>query len=119
LDSDQVDYDHRKRDPRVETQTGFARALTADLRATLEALAPETLCAHVQARCEVSYAHGDSPVMNSTFGRELAYCVAHAIHHYALIAVMARLMEIKLPEDFGVAPSTMAHQHKLAGNQRA
>ncbi len=62
------------------------------------------------ARCEVSYAHGDSPVTGSTFGREMVYSVAHAIHHYALISIMARLMDAKLPEHFGVAPSTVAHQ---------
>jgi uncharacterized damage-inducible protein DinB len=119
LDADEVDYDHRKRDPRVEAQPDFALALTSQMRAALEALTPETLCASVQARCEVSYAHGDSPVTNSTLGRELAYCIAHAIHHYALIAVMARLMEIKLPENFGVAPSTVAHAKKAAVGQPA
>jgi len=29
----------------------------------------------------------------STIARELVYCIAHAIHHYALIAIMARLMD--------------------------
>jgi hypothetical protein len=57
----------------------------------------------------VSYAQGHSPLTGSTFGRELVYCIAHAIHHYALISIMARLMEVKLPEHFGFAPSTVAH----------
>ena len=106
LDADEVDYDHRKRDPRIETQPAFALALTAEMRQTLEQLAPETLCTEVKARCEVSYAHGNSPVTGSTLARELVYCIAHAIHHFALISVMARLMEVKLPEHFGAAPST-------------
>ena len=109
LDADEVDYDHRKRDPRIESDPAFARALTAQMRRTLEQLPPEMLGAVVRARCEVSYSHGDSPVTRSTLARELTYCIAHAIHHYALIAVMARLMEVKLPENFGVAPSTVAH----------
>jgi uncharacterized damage-inducible protein DinB len=109
LDADEVDYDHRKRDPRIETQPDFALALTAEMRRTLEQLTPDTLCTEVKARCEVSYTHGNSPVTRSTLARELVYCIAHAIHHYALISVMARLLEVKLPEHFGVAPSTVAH----------
>lgn len=109
LDADEVDYDHRKRDPRIETQPDFALALTAEMRRTLEQITPDTLCTEVKARCEVSYAHGNSPVTRSTLARELAYCIAHAIHHYALISVMARLLEVKLPEHFGIAPSTVKH----------
>jgi len=114
LDADEVDYDHRKRDPRIETQPDFARALTADIRCTLEQLMPDSLCTEVKARCEVSYTHGNSPVTRSTLARELVYCIAHAIHHFALISVMARLMEVTLPEHFGVAPSTVAHLKKSA-----
>jgi uncharacterized damage-inducible protein DinB len=113
LDADEVDYDHRKRDPRIESQPEFALALTAEMRRTLERLTPDTLCTEVNARCEVSYTHGNSPVTRSTLARELVYCIAHAIHHYALISVMARLMEVKLPENFGVAPSTVTHQKNL------
>lgn len=112
LDADTVDYDHRERDVRIESQPDFALSLTRQMRAQLERLPLGALDAQVRARCEVSYAHGDSPVTGSTFGRELVYAIAHAIHHYALISVMARLMEAKLPEHFGVAPSTVAHNAK-------
>jgi hypothetical protein len=112
LDADIVDYDHRERDARIESQPDFALALTREMRGQLERLPLSALEAPVRARCEVSYAHGESPVTGSTFGREMVYAIAHAIHHYALISVMARLMEAKLPEHFGVAPSTVAHQAK-------
>jgi hypothetical protein len=112
LDSDMVDYDDRERDHRIETDTRFALSLSESLRAQLQEIRPSLLDSPVKARCEVSYAHGDSPVTASTFGRELVYAIAHAIHHFALISIMARLLEIKLPEHFGVAPSTLAHQGK-------
>jgi hypothetical protein len=80
------------------------------MRARLEQLPLSAFDSPVNARCEVSYAHGDSPVTGSTFGRETVYAIAHAIHHFALISIMARLMDAKLPEHFGVAPSTVAHQ---------
>jgi len=118
LDADEVDYDHRKRDPRIETQPEFALVLTAEMRRTLEQLTPETLCTEVKARCEVSYSHDNSPVTRSMLGRELVYCIAHAIHHYALISVMARLMEVKLPEHFGVAPSTVKYNATLPAARR-
>jgi len=112
LDADEVDYDHRERDARIESQPEFALTLTQRMRAQLEQLPLGLLDGPVRARCEVSYAHGDSPVTGSTFGREMVYAIAHAIHHYALISVMARLMDARLPEHFGVAPPTVAHQAK-------
>ncbi len=111
--TDLVDYDHRDRDLRIETQPNYALFVTRDLRERLNALTSTALAASVHARCEVSYEHGDSPITDSSLARELAYCIAHAIHHFALIAVMARLMNVTLPPNFGVAPSTVAHLASL------
>jgi hypothetical protein len=114
LDANTIDYDHRERDARIESQPDFALALTRQMRARLHRLPFGALELQVRARCEVSYAHGESPTTGSTFGREMVYVIAHAIHHYALISVMARLMNAQLPEQFGVAPSTVAHNAKTA-----
>jgi hypothetical protein len=38
------------------------------------------------------------------------YSIAHAVHHYALIGLMAGVMGLKLPAGFGIAPSTLKHQ---------
>lgn len=107
--TDAVDYDHRERDPRQETVPSVALHVTRDLRARFNLLPVELLSRPVTTRCEVSYAPGDSPATHSSFSRELAYCIAHTIHHFALIAVIAKLLEVPLPENFGVAPSTVAH----------
>lgn len=114
LDADFVDYDHRGRDPRIEHDPEFALGLTRQMRAMLEQLDADVLAMPVLARCEVSYDHGDSPVTQSSLGRELVYAIAHGIHHYALISVMARLMNAELPAHFGIAPSTVAHQKNTA-----
>ncbi len=114
LDAEEVDYDQRERDMRIESQPDFALALTRQLRARFDQLPLGALDMKVRARCEVSYAHGDSPETGSTFGREMVYAIAHATHHYALISVMARLMDAKLPEHFGIAPSTVAHKARQA-----
>jgi len=114
LDSDLVDYDRRERDPRLEADPEFARGVTRRMLAAFEGLEPSMLATPVTVRCEVSYEHGGSPATRSTLGRELAYAIAHGIHHYALIGVMARLQEARLPETFGVAPSTLAHRREVS-----
>jgi uncharacterized damage-inducible protein DinB len=114
LGSDLVDYDDRERDARIETEPGIALAVTRELRKALAEVSPTQLHQAVVARCEVSYDHNNSPLTASSLGRELVYCIAHAIHHYALIAVMARLLGVQLPEHFGIAPSTVAHQKAAA-----
>jgi hypothetical protein len=116
-DTDEVDYDRRRRDLRVETLPEFALALTVDIRRALEQFPPETLCSQVRARCEVSYTSGNSAVTASTLAREVVYCIAHAIHHYALICVMAKLLNVRVPEHFGVAPSTLAYERAVAAEQ--
>lgn len=111
---DLVDYDRRARDPRLEREPGFARVVTQQLLRRLEALPPDALGAPISARCEVSYLPGDAPVTQSTLGRELVYAIAHGIHHYAIISVMARLLNAPMPAHFGVAPSTVTHQERVA-----
>ena len=111
LEGQKVDYDHRERDVRIELHPEFALAATQRLRAQLEQLPLECLEAPVQTRCEVSYAAGNAPVTHSTLGRELVYAITHAIHHYALMAVLSQLTNGPLPEHFGLAPSTRRHRN--------
>jgi hypothetical protein len=99
---------------RIESRLDLALSVSRQIRGQLEQLPLEALNAPVKVRCEVSYADGLSPVTRSSFGREMVYAIAHAIHHYALISVMARLSGIQLPERFGVAPSTVPHVAKQA-----
>ena len=47
----------------------------------------------------------------SSIEREILYACEHGIHHLALIkaVVIADKLEIKLPDSFGMAPSTIDH----------
>jgi uncharacterized damage-inducible protein DinB len=112
LDADGVDYDRRKRDPRIENDRAFAIAETRRLLTGCQAIATEWLCRPLLVRSQVSYGDDAAPAMPSTLGRELMYAVAHAIHHYALIGMMCGMQGLTAPAGFGVAPSTIKHQER-------
>lgn len=119
LDADEVNYDHRQRDPRIETERDFAVSETRRIFQGIESIPNAWLTRPVLARSKVSYGDDEAPVMPSTIGRELMYAVAHAIHHYALIGMMCGMQGVPLPAGFGVAPSTLKHQADEAKQQLA
>jgi len=118
-ESELIDYDARPRDRRVETDLSHAIERTRTLLAACQATPPVSMQRPVQTRCKVSYTGEASPVVASTLGREGMYAVAHAIHHYALIGVMCHLLEIPIPEGFGIAPSTVQHQKTTSATAAA
>ena len=114
LDSDEINYDHRARDKRIENDRAFAQAETKRLMAACQSIPAAFLECSVMVRSQVSYDPNEGTVIRSTVGREIMYAVAHCIHHYALIAVMCRLLEVSVPESFGIAPSTIKYQARHA-----
>ena len=56
--------------------------------------------------------------VTSSFSRELVYCFDHTVHHLAIIkpTIKAKLPHIKLPEHFGIAPSTVAYLEKTCAH---
>ena len=109
-----LNYDHRERGTLVETDRFAALNATRELREAWRQLAEGHLDRVLNVTCKTSYAEEDSQTAASSVGREIMYCVAHAVHHYALIGIMAALMNLKLPAGFGVAPSTLKHQAQTA-----
>jgi hypothetical protein len=109
-----LNYDHRERGTLVENDRFAALNSTRELRTRFEKLNPVFLARPLNVTCKTSYSTSGSQVSSSTVGREVMYAVAHAVHHYALIGVMAGIMDVKLPAGFGVAPSTLKHQAETA-----
>jgi uncharacterized damage-inducible protein DinB len=105
-----LDYDHRKRGTLVENDRFAALNATLELREAYERLDAGLLPRQLAVVCKTSYGADGSQTSPSTVGREIMYAVAHAVHHYALIGVMAGIMGLELPAGFGVAPSTLKHQ---------
>ncbi|CAO3616385.1 unnamed protein product [Cunninghamella blakesleeana] len=110
-----IDYDARIRNTPMETDRNLAiQELKTLQKALLEMRDipleyPVTLSASIDSNDPSHY-----PFVSS-FGRELWYCCIHAIHHFASIKAICIESKIQLPEDFGVAPSTLIdhqqHQH--------
>jgi len=109
-----LNYDHRERGTLIEKDRFAALNATRDIIEGYTQLDAGLLQRSLAVTCKTTYSTSGSQVSPSTVGREIMYSVAHAVHHYALIGVMAGIMEVKLPAGFGVAPSTLKHQAETA-----
>ncbi len=111
LASGHVDYDARKRDPRISSSRESAMDIMEGIIHDLDAMS--TVDAPLEIKMAASNApENDSPLSDSTIKRELQYLQAHTIHHYALIALILRIQGVEPTPDFGVAPSTLQHRSK-------
>jgi hypothetical protein len=109
-----LNYDHRERGTLVETDRFAALNATRELREGYENMNTGVLSRQLAVTCKTSYFTSGSQHSPSTVGREIMYSVAHAVHHYALIGVMAGIMGMPVPAGLGVAPSTLKHQRESA-----
>ena len=109
-----LNYDHRERGTLLEHDRFAALNATRALQEEYERLDPVVLMRALNVTCKTSYATSGSQASPSTVGREIMYSVAHAVHHYALMGVMRGVTGLKMPANFGVAPSTVKHQAEAA-----
>jgi hypothetical protein len=109
-----LDYDARERGTLVEADRFAALSATRALRDELSRVLPDSLEHPLTVLCKTNYATEESQTASSSFGREMMYVVAHAVHHFALIGIMGSLMNLEMPPGFGVAPSTLKHHGDLA-----
>lgn len=102
-------YDKRERDLRIENNPSFAKD-------TIDRLIPaiDTIIEKDPVVLEADYTTDGESVntMNTTVGRELAYCIEHSIHHQAIIKAGLITMGLSYltDEHFGVAYSTIRYR---------
>ncbi|MGJ8674165.1 hypothetical protein [Rubritalea sp.] len=109
-----VNYDRRARDEGVEGNRLIARAKTLEILELWNSLDERQMDDVIDVIGKVSYKNDTSVEVSSTIGRESMYVVIHGVHHFALIGVICKLADIPMPEGFGIAPSTVEHNKKLA-----
>ncbi len=104
-----LNYDLRKHDELIEQNQQLSLSILYNLIGQLEKCQndyPLTLEASYDLKADCL------ATMGSSFNRELAYNIEHAIHHMALmkVGILHAFPEISLPTDFGFASSTLRYQ---------
>ncbi|GAA5962144.1 hypothetical protein JCM21900_006981 [Sporobolomyces salmonicolor] len=106
-----VNYDVRQRDGSAESSHAAALESFEALRARLER---ETDQGRAVDPARPVRLEAVTPVVvevGTTWARELWFASFHAVHHFALVRVIAvGELGLDVPPDFGVAPSTLVHR---------
>lgn len=106
-----VNYDDRQRDTTVEHDPTAALHAIKHHTARLADVSDQQLAGQVKVLTSMTSC-GTLVSLPSTHARELAFVFSHTIHHNAIIGTIARALDIKLPDNFGTAPSTIAYRNQ-------
>jgi len=105
LESTRFNYDERPRDSELEQDSEYAKSTISLILLQLRALDITEL----KSNYVVLDHYSEQPIPTS-LARELAFLHAHTVHHFALIAALARGLGVETPVNFGVAIATLSHQ---------
>ncbi len=114
LPRNEINYDARERNVRLETEVSYASVSSCQLLADLKRLTDEVLESECIVIASAGYKSDNPHRLRSNGNRELAYCVGHAIHHYAIVKFICSDIGVSLPDGFGLAPSTLKHLSSTA-----
>ena len=108
----EINYSKRLRDPQLEEDPRFAIRAIVRICTQLNDLDSKAV---VELHCDEHF-KGEATTVSSNVGRELVYNIEHTIHHLAIIKIglAAVAPNINIPEQFGVAPSTIQHRRLCA-----
>lgn len=109
LDAGRIDYDQRHRSPEIENSAAMALFVTEGLIEKFRSLPCEVFERDCVVIYSVGYEDDGAQSVISNVAREIMFCVGHAIHHYAILKMLCLTMDVRLPYEFGVAPSTLKH----------
>lgn len=110
LENGRVDYDSRDRDVELERSREAAIAALEQTMGRLAVLGRGLGERSLAVRQDCGGPEGDELWSSSSVARELQFLVSHTVHHYALVAVMLRLLGEHPDAQFGVSPSTLKHR---------
>ena len=102
-----VNYDDRKRDYLIQTDTNFAKETIVEIIKTLDKPNKSIILQQI--------VDGEELNIESNYHRELLYNLEHCIHHQALIKVAVLQNDsITIDANFGVARSTIEYRKQCA-----
>jgi hypothetical protein len=105
-----VNYEKRKRDYQIETDRNVAIQLLKDIYHRVER-------PNINLTLEAEDYEGAVTTVSipTNYYRELVYNLEHTIHHMALIRVgINEVSSLVLPDEFGLAYSTIKHRQQCA-----
>ncbi|MDG1394702.1 MAG: hypothetical protein P8P55_07780 [Flavobacteriaceae bacterium] len=110
-----VNYDVRKRDKQLEIDIGFGIATIDTLISTLTQLEAQDDKPMFMKNCMEDEKENNLRIETSFF-RELIYCMDHCIHHQSLIktALLEQNLIHFIDSNFGVAFSTQIYRSQCA-----
>jgi hypothetical protein len=109
----EINYDARERNPRLQAEVSYASIATCDVLCALKRYSEQTLALPCKVITSVGYGVSNPSTFASNVSRELAYCIGHAIHHYAIVRLISHEVGVTVPAEFGVAPSTVIHRASI------
>ena len=114
-DSENVNYDVRKRDKQLEIDINVGIATIDTLLGTLNQLEAHDDKPILMKNCMDDEKEKNSGIKTSFF-RELIYCMDHCIHHQSLIkiALLEQNLMHYINPNFGVAFSTQIYRRQCA-----
>ncbi len=112
----EINYDARERNQRLQSDVTYASIATCDVLRALKQYTDETLARECKVINSVGYRASQPTCLESNVSRELAYCIGHAIHHFAIVRLICYEIDITVPAEFGVAPATLKHLKALAAD---
>ena len=112
----EINYDARERNQRLQSDVTYASIATCDVLRALKQYTDETLARECKVINSVGYSASKPTCLESNVSRELAYCIGHAIHHFAIVRLICYEIDITVPAEFGVAPATLKHMKALAAD---
>ena len=106
-----INYDLRKRDHNIETNIGKAQKKIEEIKKEIRDFNEDP-----SLDLEVNYdlLSNHKMTIKTSYSRELVYNIEHTIHHLAIIksALKEYYPYIRLPENFGVANSTIRFRNQ-------
>ena len=110
LDTDSINYDRRKRDPKCEKSISSAVDVLLNIKEEMVRLKENTSSEINLTLNAYTDTNGSVIKVKTSVIRELLFLQSHATHHMAMINLLLQQSGHKSSGDFGVATSTLIYR---------